>query len=88
MSQKLIFTMLSDKVLYSDKASGNIASSMTASWMISGLVLKYRKDTGVGMAQTLISSTLSGKAVYSDSAGPPHFSKRVEISHTASPQVG
>jgi hypothetical protein len=38
--------------------------------MISGLVLKQRKDTGLGMAQTLISSTLSGKVVYSDSALP------------------
>jgi len=36
--------------------------------MISGLVLKELKDTEVGMTQTLIFSTLSGKIVYSDSA--------------------
>ena len=49
MSQKLISKMLSGKVVYSDKASrsstflsesGNLTYSITASWMISGLVLK------------------------------------------------
>ena len=36
--------------------------------MISGLVLKYRKNAGVGMAKKLSSLSKSGKAVYSDSA--------------------
>ena len=35
---------------------------------ISGLVLKYRKDTGLGMSQKLISKILLGKVVYSDKA--------------------
>ena len=30
--------------------SGNLTCRITASWMISGLVLKERKDTGLGMA--------------------------------------
>jgi hypothetical protein len=37
--------------------------------MISGLVLKLRKDKELGMAQTLISSTLSGKVEHSDKTG-------------------
>jgi len=41
---------------------------MTASWMISGLVLKSREYTELGIAQKLISGTLSGKVVYSDNA--------------------
>ena len=36
--------------------------------MISGLVLKQRKDTGLGIPDQLISRALSGKEVYSDSA--------------------
>ena len=35
---------------------------------ISGLVLKQRKDTGLGMSQKLISKILLGKVVYSDKA--------------------
>jgi hypothetical protein len=36
--------------------------------MISGLVLKYRKDTELGMSELLSPLSMSGKAVDSDSA--------------------
>ena len=39
---------------------------MTACWMISGLVLQQRQNTGLGRAQKLIFSTMSGMVVYSD----------------------
>ena len=63
-----IDTAFMKKVFYILSDSGNLTYSITASWMISGLVLKERKDTRLDMAQTLISSTLSGKVGYSDSA--------------------
>jgi hypothetical protein len=46
----------------------NPSNNIPSCWMVSGLVLKLRKDKELGIAQTLVSSTLSGKAVYSDSA--------------------
>ena len=46
--------------------SGNLTYGITASWIISGLVLKQRKDTELGMSQRLIFKMLSGKVVYFD----------------------
>ena len=51
----------------------NLTYGIPASWMISGLVLKQREDTGLGISQKLIYTMLSGKVVYSDKALTTEF---------------
>jgi hypothetical protein len=48
--------------------SANLTYSITASWIISGLVLKQRTYTGVGIADKRSSRALSCKVIHSDKA--------------------
>ena len=53
--------------------SGNRIYSITASWMTSRLVLKWHKNTGLGLSRKTISKMLSGKVVYSNAALTPIY---------------